>query len=297
MSDSKRMTRRLQAAMAATLIAAVPGLSAAAGFTLSGSAYVDQDRGESYDLDLRIRPSDSWFVAAGIGRSATAGAGSAFAGASWRASAGWQGERFGVGLSARDWRDGDQFESRNLGADLTVLLPADFVLTALLRQRKLDLDYTITGALGRIVPASAGFRGRGYGAELGWSSRAWNASVRAVRYSYDDALERVIAAAAAPATRYFPRIQALTDSMLTQASGATERELGVSVERSFARSGLRLDLSNSREALTGTTANGIAASYRYTLSPRVEMEGTVGVSDGDSLDAVTYGGLAATLRL
>ncbi len=297
MPDPKYATHRLRTAVAAILFAALPGMSAAAGFTVTGSAYVDQDSGESYDLDLRLRPSDAWSVSAGIGRSATAGVGNDFDGTSWRASAGWQGERLGVALNTRNWRDGGQFESRNIGADFTVLLPAGFVLTGLLRQRDLDLDYTITGALGRVFPASASFTGRGYGAELGWSNQAWNASVRAVGYSYDDALDRVIAAAAAPTTRFFPRVQALADSMLTRAFGATERELSVSVDRSFARSGLRLDLSNSREALTGTTANGIAASYRYTISPRVEFEGTVGVSDGDSLDAVTYGGLAATLRL
>jgi hypothetical protein len=286
----------LALAFAAGLGAGMPSASAA-DFALTASGLIDEDSGSSYDLDLRVSPSDAWSLSAGLGRSGTDAPGSDFAGTSWRAAGGWQGSRVGVGFNAVQWQDDGQFESQTLGADLTVTLPAGFMLTALLRQRDLEVSYSVVGLLNRLTPVTTAFDGSGYGAELSWFNESWGLSLRSVTYSYDSSLDRVRAAAASPATRGFPRLQALTDSMLTRAFGATDREFGASVERRFSRSGLALNVGGSRETLTGESVTSLGVSYRYALSPRVDLEGTLGSSDGDTLGSLAYAGLSATFRL
>jgi hypothetical protein len=290
----------LHGSVAALLLAAGWATSpaqAATAVSLTASGYADESGGNSLDLDLALRVGNGWSLWAGGGRSTAESPGTEFAGTAWRIGGGWQGERVGFDLSARDWNDAEQFGSRTLGADFTVQLPAGFSVTALARQRDLDVRYTVTTVLGRTASASNAFDGSGFGAEVSWVNERWAMFARAVSYDYDDSLDAVRAAIASPATRLFPRLQALTDSMLTRATGTTDREYGFTVDRSFARSGLRLDLAESRDALTGESVTGASLSLRYTISPRAEIEATAGQSAADLSGSSAFGGLALTLRL
>jgi hypothetical protein len=290
------MSLRIIAPIAALLASVVPPTASALGFSATASVYADDGEGRGVDVDGVLRPTDAWWIGAGLGRSDSTLPGSRFSGTSWRAAAGWDGRHVGVRATTRAWQDSDQLDSTVTSGELSYSFDAGVTLAAIFQDRALDIGYTVTNLLGRPVPVTASFDGRGYGAELLLSRNAWFVAVRGVTADYGDSLERVRAAALSPATRAFPRIQALVDSVATRSFAATDRDFSASVDRAFARSGLRLDLNRSRDALFGDWLNGASLSYRYTLSPRIELEASLGASEGDAYDLSTYAGLSVTIR-
>ena len=262
--------------------------------TLSG--FADDASGYSYDVDARVTLNERWTVSAGGGRSTTSLSGSDFNGTAWRVAGALQSSRFGARIGARNWTDSDRYKSSSVFAEASVEATEAITLTAIADRRRLEVGYDVVGLLGRVSPQSAAFDAAGYGAEISWYGAAWGLSARAMAYDYGSSLDRVIAASRAPTTRVFPRLQSLVDSVLTRSAGVSDRELGLSVQRSFARSGLRLDLAQSRDAITAGDVQSISVSYRYSFSPRLDIEATAGTSDGESSSPSIYGGLALTFR-
>jgi hypothetical protein len=284
------------AAAAALAALATAGPVLAAGFSVTASAYADDAQGTSYDLSAVLRPTPSWWLGAGLGASDTNLPSYDFSGRTWRASAGWQGDRLGLRLGTRQWQDSADLDSRSSDLEASYGFASGFTVTAILQDRALEVGYTVTGLAGRILPFTADFSGRGYGTDLSWGNEAWFLSIRGVAVDYGEELERVRRAAAAPLVGTLPRVASLVDSMLTNSFATTDRELGATVDRGFGRAGLRLDLTRSRDALTGASTGGASLSYRYALSPLFEVEGTVGASDGDGYDTSMFGGLSLTVR-
>jgi hypothetical protein len=166
---------------------------------------------------------------------------------------------------------------------------------AIAEQRDFAVDYTVT-VLNRSIARRVAFDGQGFGAQVSWYGDAWGGYLRGVSYDYDDTLARVLAAAQTPSVARFPRIQALVASLLTRTAGAIDHDLSAGLERSFQRSGLRLDVAATRDALSGADSRSLSVSWRYSLTPRFEVEGTLGSADSDDLASVGFAGLALSFR-
>jgi hypothetical protein len=278
-------------------LAALPPAAAAdtAPFTATVAAFVDDADGLSTDLDLYWEPSDWLGLSAGIGQAESSGELADLDGNSLRAGVDLHGESLGGRLNWRRWQDSGQFESDSLGAELYWRTTSGLQVGVIAEQRDFSVDYTVT-LLNRPVARRVEFDGQGFGAQLSWYGDAWGGYLRGVSYDYGNTLARVRAAAQTPNLGRFPRIQALVASLLTRTAGAIDHDVSAGIERSFQRSGLRLDVSATRDTLSSAESRTLSLSYRYSLTPRFELEGTLGTADSDDLDSVGFAGLALSLR-
>lgn len=289
-------------ALLATLACAAPGALAASAtddagagrFSATVAGFVDDADGTSLDLDLGWQPAEWLDLNAGFGNAESSSDLADLSGDSVRAGIDVHGRALGARLDWRNWRDDGQFESDTLGAEL-YWNAGGWSVGLLLEQRDFTVDYTVT-LLNRVVARSVDFEGTGIGAQATWSGERWNGYLRGVGYDYDDTLDRVLAAAQSPNLARFPRIQALVGSLLTRSAGAIDHDFGAGIERSFQRSGLRLDFAMTRDAISGADSRSISVGWRYALSPRFDLDATLGQSDSDDLDGVGFAGLALTFR-
>lgn len=266
----------------------------AGSFSTTVSGFVDDADGTSLDLDVYWEPADWLALAAGAGSADSSSDLADLSGDSLRASIDVRGSRLGGRLGWRNWQDAGDFESDSLSGEL--YWRADgWQLGLIVERRDFSVDYTVL-LLGRPTLRTASFEGEGHGAQASWYGERWGGYLRAVRYDYDATLERAIAASRAPNLERFPRIQALVGSLLTRTAGAIDHDLAAGLERSFQRSGLRLDVSATRDAISGADSRSASLGYRYALTSRFEIEATVGAVDSDDLDSVGFAGLALTFR-
>lgn len=283
------------ATVALALAAALPGQALAAGnFNASLATFVDDEDGQSVDLDLYWDANRWVSLAAGAGSTDSASSLADLNGRSLRAAIDVHGEAFGARLGWRNWQDGDEFESDVLNGEV-YWRHAGFKLGLIGEQRDIDIGYSITLA-NRVIERTLSFSGTGIGAEASWYGDAWGAYARSVVYDYDAALDRAIAASQQPNLTRFPRIQGLVASLLTRTAGAIDSDHSIGVERSFKRSGLRLDFARSRDAISEQDSTSASIAYRYTLTPRFDIEGTIGLTDTESADSVSFAGLTLSLR-
>jgi outer membrane scaffolding protein for murein synthesis (MipA/OmpV family) len=271
-------------------VAADPGQ-----FSASVATFVDDADGTSVDLDLYWQPTAWLGLGAGIGQSESSAELADLEGNSLRASVDLHGESLGGRLSWRQWQDSGQFESDSMTAEVYWRTANGWQLGAIAEQRDFNVDYTVT-VLNRSIARRVAFDGQGFGAQLAWYGDTWGGYLRGVSYDYDETLARVLTAAQTPNLARFPRIEALVASLLTRTAGAIDHDLSAGVERSFQRSGLRLDVAATRDALSGADSRSLSVSYRYSLTPRFELEGTLGSADSDDLDSVGFAGLALSFR-
>ena len=292
----ERTMSRIASACLVTGLAALVASPAHASPTadVSLGAFVDDTSGTSFDLSGSFSPNEWWTLSAGIGQSKSSQDLADLTGRVVHASAQVAGKSLGSRLSFSNWDDSGSFQSQTIGGQF-FWRNGGLQLSALLENRRLDVDYTIVLPLRRI-PQSQSFDGNGYGAEVSYYGERWGGYVRGLTYDYDAALDRLIAASQLPNLEQFPRIQALVGSLLTRTAGAQDYDLSAGIDRAFQRSGVRLDLWRSRDAITGADSQDISVSYRYSISPRVEIEGSVGVTDSDNFDSLTHGGLTLTFR-
>ena len=280
---------------ALALTAAGTGTASAAGnFNASLATFVDSEEGQSLDLDLYWDATRWVSLAAGAGSTDSASSLSDLNGRSLRAAIDVHGESVGARLGWRNWQDGDEFESDVLNGEV-YWRHGGWKLGLIGEQRDIDIGYSITLA-NRVIERTLSFSGTGVGAEASWYGDAWGVYARSVVYDYDSALDRAIAASQQPNLTRFPRIQGLVASLLTRTAGAIDSDHGVGVERSFKRSGLRLDLARSSDAISGADSTSASVAYRYTLTPRFDIEGTVGLTDTESADSVSFAGITLSLR-
>lgn len=274
--------------------AADPAPSGSGSFTATVAGFVDDADGTSLDLDLGWQPTAWLGLNAGFGNAESSSDLADLSGDSLRAGIDVHGRALGARLDWRKWQDDGQFESDTLGGEL-YWSGGGWSVGLLLEQRDFTVDYTVT-ILNRTVERSVSFDGVGVGAQATWSGERWNGYLRGVSYDYDDTLDRVLAAAQQPNLARFPRIQALVGSLLTRSASAIDHDVGVGIERAFQRSGLRLDVALSRDAISGADSRSVSVGWRYALSPRFDLDATIGQSDSDDLDGVGYAGLALTFR-
>lgn len=277
-----------------TLAAPVRADEAPGRFSATVAGFVDDADGTSLDLDLNWQASDWIGLSAGFGNADSSSDLADLSGRSLRAGVDVHGSAFGARLDWRNWQDDGQFESDTLGGEL-YWTGGGFSAGLLLEQRDFTVDYSITLA-NRTVARSVDFQGTGVGAQLSYANDRWSGYLRGIGYDYDQTLDRVLAAQQLPNLARFPRIQALVGSLLTRSAGAIDHDYGVGIERSFQRSGLRLDLTQTRDAISASDSRSVSLGWRYSLTPRFEIDATVGRSDSDDLDSVGFAGLALTFR-
>ena len=162
--------------------------------------------------------------------------------------------------------------------------------------RQLDVTYTTTGLLGRTVAQDVRFDGVGLGAELGWAGNAWGGYLRGVSYDYDSQLDRAISASRAPATRAFPRVAALVNSVLTRTAGAIDYQASLGVDRAFSRAGLGADLTLSSDTISGADSASLSLSWRYDLTTRLGIDATLGMTETDGFDSIGFAGVGFSFR-
>jgi hypothetical protein len=293
---SCRTARRALALVPLLLTATPLALSAERSqFSASVATFVDDADGTSVDLDLYWEPTEWLGLAAGMGKAESSAELADLDGDSLRAGVDLHGDSLGGRLNWRRWQDQGQFESDSVVAEVYWRTTQGFQFGLIAEQRDFTVDYSIT-VLNRVVPRRETFDGSGIGTQLSWYGSTWGGYLRGVTYDYDSKLDRVLAASRAPNLTRFPRIEALVASLLTRTAGAIDHDLSAGLERSFQRSGLRLDLSATRDALSGADSRSVSVSYRYALTPRFELEGTLGSVDSDDLDTIGFAGLALSFR-
>lgn len=284
--------RTLAALVLCTLPWAASATASSFSATLSG--FADDADGTSLDLDLYWAPAEWLALSAGVGSADSSAELADLRGDSLRAGIDVRSESLGGRLGWRNWRDSGDFESESISAEL-YWRSGGWQIGLVGEQRDFRVDYVVTVAA-RPDKRSADFKGQGFGALASWYGERWGGYLRAVGYDYDASLERAVAASRLPNLARFPRIEALVGSLLTRTAGAIDHDLAAALERSFERSGLRLEVSATRDTLSGADSLSANLGYRYALSPRFEIEATVGAVDGDDLDSVGFAGLALTFR-
>lgn len=284
-------------ALAATLsLVALPAAQAAPGFSMQASAFVDDADGTSFDVAAQFRPSESLTLSIGGGQSDTSADATDFSGSSLHGGVDLHRGRFGAALHASRWEDSDQFSSRIVSGELSWTFAESFEVALLLEDRALEVDYTVTGPLGRLVAQNAGFSGNGLGARVSWVGEQWSAYAGGTRYDYDDRLDRLVTASRLPTTSSFPRIAALVNSVLTRTAGAIDHQASVGLERAFARAGIGADVTLSSDALSDTDSTSYSASFRYDLTTHWGVDATLGMTETDGFDSVGFAGLGFSYR-
>ncbi len=267
---------------------------AASSFSTTLSGFVDDADGTSVDLDVFWEPADWLALGAGLGSTGSSADLADLRGDALRASVELRGAAVGGRLRWRNWRDADDFESDALVGEVYWRGGA-WQLGMIAERRRFSIDYTVL-LLGRPILRTTTFEGVGYGAEASWLGTRWSGYLRAVGYDYDATLERTVAASRAPNLARFPRVQALVGSLLTRTASAIDHDISSGLERSFQRASLRIDVSATRDAVSGADSRGASLAYGYSLSPRLAIEATIGAVDSDGLDSVGFAGLALTVR-
>jgi hypothetical protein len=279
----------------AATVAAAFGLPAAAA-SLSVAGLLDGEDGTALNVDARLPLGDAWSVSAGAGKGESNVEGSEFSGTTLRASADVNVGGFGASLALQRWKDSSQLESASVRGQMGWTTDAGWSFSALVDDRRLTIDYSFTGPQGVVREAEVEFNGTGLGADVSWFGEQWNAGVRFLDYDYGRSMDRVQAALNAPTTTRAPRVQLLANSIVTRAAGAPEREISATLGRQFSRSSLQGDWVLQRDALSGTDVNSLSLTHGYEISRHVEVDTTLGFSDGGAGGTIAFAGLALTLR-
>lgn len=278
---------------AAGLCAAGP---AAAAGSLTIGALLDSDQGRSFDADVRWAPVSAWSVGAGVGHGESGLDGADFSGTSLRFSTDVYLGGFDAGVSLQRWNDSSDLKTRSLRGQAGWTFDSGVAVHALLDDRSLDIRYTRLGLQGQVREAAVGFDGTGLGAQLSFAGTRFNAAAHFLDYGYGQSVARVRNALSATDTTRFPRLQLLVASMVTQAAGAPDREIGFTLGREFNRSSLQGQWLLLRDALTREETNSLSLIHSYRFSDHIEMDTTLGLSQGDADGTLAFGGVAFRFR-
>ncbi len=282
----------------AGLCAAALGASAPAGaegsLTLSG--LFDSDQGRSLDADVRWSPLPAWSVGAGVGNGESGLEDSALSGTSIRASTDLYLGGFDAGLSLQRWEDTSDLKTRSLRAQAGWTFVSGVGVHALFDDRSLDITYTRQALQGGVRESTVRFDGTGFGAELSFAGTRYNAAAHFIDYGYGRSMARVRGALEATDTTQFPRVQSLVASLVTRAAGGPDREIGFSAGREFTRTSVQGQWLLLRDALTGEETNSLSLIHSYRINRHLELDTTLGLSEGAADGTLAYGGLALRIR-
>jgi len=282
------------AGLCAVGLCAAGAARAEGSLTLSG--LIDSDQGRSLDADARWAPLPAWSVGAGVGKGESGLEGSDLSGTSLRASTDVYLGGFDAGVSLQRWKDSSDLKTSSLRGQAGWTFDSGIGIHALLDDRSLDITYTRQTLAGTARQSTVRFDGTGYGAELSFIGTRINASAHFLDYGYGRSMSRVQGVLSAADTTRFPRLSSLVASMATRAAGAPDREIGLSLGREFSRSSLQGQWLLLRDALSGENTNGLSLIHSYRISKHLEMDTTLGLSDGAADGTLAYGGLSFTVR-
>lgn len=273
------------------------GSRAGAGYDLTLAALVDESGGNNYNAYFRYSPNDFWTLGASVGHVTESTQLTEFSGTTIGVSADLHNDRFGARVGFRDWDDSNSFGSRVISSKLYVR-GTSWDAGLLLEQRDLSLRFPFTAVIGgRTRTISYGFTADGIGLAAGWYGEAWSAYAEYIDYSYNRAFETALLAYTTGVSGGRQLLLTLGDTLVTRTNGINDNELALGIDRAFARSGLRLDLYRITDKIAGDDSTGASLAYRYSISPRVEMEATVGGSQGGGgVQNQMFGGLSVTFR-
>lgn len=284
-------TRRVQIWVLA--IGLFGSAAAKADYDLTLSALADDDGGINYDAALAYAANEHWTLGATLGHFTSSAQFSDFSGNSYGLSADVHNSRFGARLGWRSWQDSNDFESR-VGSGKFYWRRDALEVGLLLEQRDFNVQYSFLLA-NRPVSRTASFSGDGVGLSVSWYGDVWGGYGQYQDNSYDQKLTNSLSLVSVnPLTR--PRLAALSASILSRASGVTDNELSVGLERSFKRSALRVDAYQSKDQISGGDTTGVSLGYRYSITSSVSIEATVGGADSDGFDNQMYGGVSVSFR-
>lgn len=282
------------AALCVTLLAVAFTPSAgAASLTLSG--LVDGEDGQVLDLDARLPVTGNWTVGGGVGHGESSLGTEKFSASSLRLSTDLQFGGLFVSADAERWRDSDQLRSTTLRGEVGWLSESGIVISALVADRHIDIDYTAI-VLGQARDLQVDLDGTGFGGDLSYLGEKWSLGVRYMAYDYGGYVARVRNIRDAAETGRFPRLQRLIESVATRAAGAPDREMAVIVARQFGRHALSGDWQMQRDAVTGEETHSLGVTFGIELGERFVLDTLAGVSDSDRTGSVAWGGIALTLR-
>jgi hypothetical protein len=270
--------------------------SARAEGSLAFSGLFDSEQGRSLDVDARWSPLPSWSLGAGVGSGKSGVPGADLAGTSLRASTDLYLGGFDAGVSLQSWKDSSDLRTRSVRAQAGWSFDGGLGVHALLDARSLDIQYTRQLALGQARQATVQFDGDGIGAEISFAGERYNAALHFIDYGYGRSLSRVRSALSATDTTRFPRLQLLVGSLVTRAAGAPDQEAGLTVGREFSRTSLQGEWLMLRDALTGERSNSLSLVHSYQVSKHLEIDTTLGFSDGAADGTLAFGGLAFRIR-
>ena len=282
------------AGLCAAVMGAAGTVRAEGSLTLSG--LFDSDQGRSLDADARWAPLPAWTLGAGVGQGKSGLEGSDLSGTSLRASSDVYLGGFDAGVSMQRWKDSSDLKTSSVRGQAGWTFDSGVGIHALFDDRSLDITYTRQPLVGAARQSTVQFDGTGYGAELAFIGTRVNAAVHFIDYGYGRSMTRVRGVLAATDTTRFPRLQALVASMATRAAGAPDREIGVSLGREFSRSSVQGEWLLMRDALSGENTNSLSLIHSYRISKHLEMDTTLGLSDGAADGTLAFGGLAFRIR-
>lgn len=279
--------------------AAVSSAQAEISYGMSLSALADDTHGSSYNLTGDLSPNKMLTVSAGAGHSrADPDSGTSankFSGDALHAGLDFHSERFGARASWSRWQDSNAFASSTATGNL-YWQHARLRLEVIGETREFSVDYSFVNPLGRTVNDTAKFSGAGFGGGASWSGTHWSVYARGMSYKYDNKLQRLINISQLPSTTRLPRLQALTESVLTRGAAALDSEVSFGIDRSFARSGLRADIAFTRDAVAGLQSRDYSAGWRYSLTSLLEAELTLGATRTSGVGSVNYAGVSFNYR-
>lgn len=262
--------------------------------TLSG--LFDSDQGRSLDVDARWSPLPAWSLGAGVGQGESGLEEAGLSGDSLRASTDFYVGGFDAGASLQRWKDSGDLKTESLRAQAGWTFESGLGVHALFDDRSLAITYTRQPLNGPARQSTVRFDGTGFGAELSFLGTRYNAAAHFIDYSYGRSVSRVRAAVAAADTTSFPRLQLLVSSLVTLGAGGPDREIGFSMGREFDRASIQGQWLLLRDALTGDQTNSLSLIHTYRVSRHLEMDTTLGLSDGAADGTLAYGGLALRIR-
>ena len=284
------MNRSL-AKVAAILLAGLPGAHAwAAPLYANIALTVDDESGQSIDLDVSVSPNDHLTLranaGAGVGecqrRVAALGAGASL-----------QGERTGAALDYQRFNDQTNYLLETIGARAWIDA-GDLRIALLGRHRATQVELTLALPQ-RTLRRQIAYSALGGGIELSFTRGKYSIYGMALGYDYDDHFDDFVALIDSPLLVSRPRVEALVGSFITQAQGAIDQQAGSGIEHSFGRHTLALDLSWVHDALLDAASTSATLTWRYTRSAHIDWSISAGMIDSARYGEVAFASVALGL--
>jgi len=250
------------------------------------NATVDGTGGSAVGIGVSISPGRHVSLSAGAGQSSGSDETGNLSGTLLDAGVSLRGERGGIALTADAFDDSSNYHARTLGARAW-LSAGDFGIALLGRHRELSVELSLELPL-RVVKRTVDFSAAGAGLELRWTRGDVDAYVSGVLYEYDDGFDRFIELSRSPQLARRPRLEALVSTILTQAQGVIDRQLGAGVERAFGRHSLAIDVSSVHDAIADARSVSLAVTWRHASSARMDWNVSAGVVDSDAWGDVAF---------